>query len=191
MNPKFYRPVENEDLLGSAAKAKEVLGWEPKYGFEKLVEEMVLSDIELVKNGKIFSNTNLDWLVDESGGVVGSGLVNEPTFMENRAPSDGDSSAWAVDESQNAGDPVVEMGKGSDQSVAGSEHTEDSGIGGLEKPQTFDVTEVKCSTTLNGAPRGLDSVGEAKALDNNGGTDARCSSLPSVHLMAAESYLPS
>ncbi|KAK8061800.1 hypothetical protein PG994_008166 [Apiospora phragmitis] len=163
VNPKFYRPVENEDLLGSAAKAKEVLGWEPKYGFEKLVEEMVFSDIELVKNGKIFSNTNLDWLVDESGGVVGSGAVNEPTYVENRAPIDADSSAWA--------------------SVAGSEHTEDSGIGGLEKPQAFDVTEAKCSTTLNGAPRGLDGVGEAKAvLDNNGGTDARCLSLPPLSI---------
>ncbi|KAL7940479.1 hypothetical protein V8C42DRAFT_337456 [Trichoderma barbatum] len=76
VNPKFYRPVENHDLLGSAAKAKKMLGWEPKYTLESLVEEMVLSDIELVKNGKIFSNTNLDWLVDESKNTVDSGNTN-------------------------------------------------------------------------------------------------------------------
>lgn len=53
-----------------------MLGWEPKYTLDGLVEEMVLSDIELVKNGKIFSNTNLDWLVDESKNTVDSGNTN-------------------------------------------------------------------------------------------------------------------
>lgn len=66
VNPEFYRPLDNDNLLGLAAKAKSVLGWEPAYSFESLVEEMVLSDIEAVKTGRIFSNTYLDWLVDES-----------------------------------------------------------------------------------------------------------------------------
>lgn len=66
VNPKFYRPVENESLLGFAAKAKRVLGWEPEYTFERLVEEMVLSDIQLVKTGRIFSTTYLDWLSAET-----------------------------------------------------------------------------------------------------------------------------
>jgi hypothetical protein len=76
VNPKFYRPVENEDLVGSYAKAKKTLGWEPKYTLESLVEEMVLSDLELVKNGKIFSNTNLDWLVDELENTEDKGITN-------------------------------------------------------------------------------------------------------------------
>lgn len=43
VNPKYFRPAEVETLLGDATKAKEVLGWEPKYDFDALVEEMVLN----------------------------------------------------------------------------------------------------------------------------------------------------
>lgn len=66
VNPEFYRPLENDNLLGSAAKAKRLLGWEPQYSFKMLVEEMVLSDIQAVKASRIFSTSYLDWLVDES-----------------------------------------------------------------------------------------------------------------------------
>jgi len=41
---KFYRPAEVDILLGDATKAREILGWKPKYTFAKLVEEMVDSD---------------------------------------------------------------------------------------------------------------------------------------------------
>lgn len=43
VNPKYFRPAEVETLLGDATKAKKVLGWEPKYDFNALVEEMVLN----------------------------------------------------------------------------------------------------------------------------------------------------
>lgn len=43
VNPKYFRPAEVETLLGDATKAKQVLGWEPKYDFDALVEEMVLN----------------------------------------------------------------------------------------------------------------------------------------------------
>ena len=43
VNPKYFRPAEVETLLGDATKAREVLGWEPKYDFEALVEEMVIN----------------------------------------------------------------------------------------------------------------------------------------------------
>jgi len=46
VDPKFIRPAEVELLLGSPAKAKEKLGWEPKVGFSELVEMMVDADIE-------------------------------------------------------------------------------------------------------------------------------------------------
>ncbi|KAJ5205480.1 GDP-mannose 4-6-dehydratase [Penicillium cf. griseofulvum] len=39
VNPTYYRTLENETLLGSAAKAQRVLGWQPKYTFHNLVEE--------------------------------------------------------------------------------------------------------------------------------------------------------
>ncbi|KAE8372780.1 GDP-mannose 4,6-dehydratase [Aspergillus bertholletiae] len=60
VNRKYYRTLENETLLGSAAKAKRVLGWQPKYTFRALVEEMVLSDIRAVRSGRIFAHTPLD-----------------------------------------------------------------------------------------------------------------------------------
>ena len=43
VNERYFRPAEVETLLGDATKAKEVLGWEPRYSFEQLVEEMVLN----------------------------------------------------------------------------------------------------------------------------------------------------
>lgn len=46
----FFRPTEVEQLLGDPSKAKKELGWNPrKTSFEKLVEEMVLHDMEFVR----------------------------------------------------------------------------------------------------------------------------------------------
>lgn len=44
INPRYYRPTEVEMLLGDYSKAKEILGWEPKTTFKKLVKIMVLTD---------------------------------------------------------------------------------------------------------------------------------------------------
>jgi GDPmannose 4,6-dehydratase len=49
IDPAFYRPAEVELLLGDAAKARRVLGWVPKMGFEELVGSMVASDVDLVR----------------------------------------------------------------------------------------------------------------------------------------------
>ncbi len=40
-NPKYMRPQELEYLRGDATKIKESLGWEPKYNFETLLDEMI------------------------------------------------------------------------------------------------------------------------------------------------------
>lgn len=53
VNPKFFRPAEVELLIGSPARAKEVLGWEPKTTLEQLCQMMVEQD--LVRNQKGFS----------------------------------------------------------------------------------------------------------------------------------------
>ena len=45
---KFYRPAEVDSLVGDATKAREVLGWQPEYGFAQLVKDMVRNDIALV-----------------------------------------------------------------------------------------------------------------------------------------------
>lgn len=49
IDPKYFRPTEVELLIGDATKAKEKLGWIPKYDLKALVEEMVQSDLHLVK----------------------------------------------------------------------------------------------------------------------------------------------
>src|SRR5687768_4533583 len=45
-DPKFLRPAEVDHLIGTPAKAKKVLGWEPKVDFKQLVEMMVDADME-------------------------------------------------------------------------------------------------------------------------------------------------
>lgn len=45
VNPKFYRPAEVELLIGDPAKAKDILGWEPKTTLEELCAMMVKEDL--------------------------------------------------------------------------------------------------------------------------------------------------
>jgi len=45
VDPKYFRPAEVETLLGDPTKARTVLGWEPEYDFECLVEEMCTKDM--------------------------------------------------------------------------------------------------------------------------------------------------
>lgn len=50
VDPRFFRPAEVDELLGNPAKAKSKLGWNPRTtSFEKLIQIMVDSDLELVK----------------------------------------------------------------------------------------------------------------------------------------------
>ena len=41
VNENFYRPSEVDLLIGDSTKAKEVLGWQPKYTFDSLIDEMM------------------------------------------------------------------------------------------------------------------------------------------------------
>lgn len=49
VSPNYFRPAEVEELLGDPAKAKRILGWEPKVTFRELVEIMAASDWEIAK----------------------------------------------------------------------------------------------------------------------------------------------
>ena len=42
---RFLRPAEVDRLIGDASKAREVLGWKPRVGFEELVHLMVDADL--------------------------------------------------------------------------------------------------------------------------------------------------
>jgi GDPmannose 4,6-dehydratase len=49
IDPAFLRPAEVDQLIGNPAKAKELLGWEPRTSFEELIRLMTRSDLELLK----------------------------------------------------------------------------------------------------------------------------------------------
>jgi len=40
-NPKFMRPEELKTLRGDASKSREILGWQPEYTFETMLDEMI------------------------------------------------------------------------------------------------------------------------------------------------------
>ena len=48
-NPKYMRPEELKYLRGDCTKTKEVLGWEPEYTFESMMQEMVDHWLEKLK----------------------------------------------------------------------------------------------------------------------------------------------
>lgn len=49
VDPSYFRPTEVDELLGDPSKAKKELGWEPTYSLNELIEEMVLSDVNIMK----------------------------------------------------------------------------------------------------------------------------------------------
>jgi GDPmannose 4,6-dehydratase len=49
VDPKYFRPTEVDLLIGDPRKANTKLGWKPKYDLAGLVNEMVLSDLQLMK----------------------------------------------------------------------------------------------------------------------------------------------
>lgn len=49
IDSNYFRPTEVDLLIGDASKAKEKLGWQPKYSLKELVKEMVASDLETYK----------------------------------------------------------------------------------------------------------------------------------------------
>lgn len=50
-DPKFMRPSEVDLLVGTPAKAKKKLGWEPKVTFKELVAMMVDADMKMLETG--------------------------------------------------------------------------------------------------------------------------------------------
>ena len=45
----YFRPSDVENLLGDSSKAKKLLKWSPKYSFDMLVDEMIISDLDIAK----------------------------------------------------------------------------------------------------------------------------------------------
>jgi len=49
IDARYFRPTEVDSLLGDASKARERLGWKAEIPFERLVQEMVESDLEIAR----------------------------------------------------------------------------------------------------------------------------------------------
>ncbi len=53
IDPKYFRPAEVDLLLGNPAKAKAVLGWEPRVTFEELADMMTDHDLMLAERERV------------------------------------------------------------------------------------------------------------------------------------------
>jgi GDPmannose 4,6-dehydratase len=53
IDPRYFRPTEVDLLLGDPAKSKKVLGWKPRYDVNALLNEMVVSDLELMRGESV------------------------------------------------------------------------------------------------------------------------------------------
>ncbi|MBR1945952.1 MAG: GDP-mannose 4,6-dehydratase [Alphaproteobacteria bacterium] len=56
VDPLYFRPAEVDLLLGDATKAREKLGWKPKYNLNALCKEMVAYDLEAAKKEKLLKD---------------------------------------------------------------------------------------------------------------------------------------
>jgi GDPmannose 4,6-dehydratase len=57
VDPRYYRPTEVDLLIGDPSKANNKLGWKPKYNVHTLVEDMMRSDIALMKKDKFLKDS--------------------------------------------------------------------------------------------------------------------------------------
>ena len=49
VDSRYFRPSEVDVLMGDSSKAKNILGWKPKYNLSDLIDEMISHDIKLVE----------------------------------------------------------------------------------------------------------------------------------------------
>jgi GDPmannose 4,6-dehydratase len=60
VDPKYFRPTEVDLLIGDPSKAREKLGWVPKYDLPALVKEMVHADVDLFRREKILKESGFE-----------------------------------------------------------------------------------------------------------------------------------
>jgi len=56
----YFRPTEVDLLIGDNTKAKQKLGWEPKYTLPQLVREMVAADLDLFSREQLLKNSGFN-----------------------------------------------------------------------------------------------------------------------------------
>lgn len=65
VDPAYFRPTEVDLLLGNAAKARQKLGWVPKYTLPMLVKEMVQEDLKEAKKEVFLKSGGYEVLVPQ------------------------------------------------------------------------------------------------------------------------------
>ena len=60
IDPKYYRPTEVDLLIGDPTKAREKLGWEPRYSLQEMIHEMVEADIELFRRNQLLKEAGYE-----------------------------------------------------------------------------------------------------------------------------------
>jgi GDPmannose 4,6-dehydratase len=59
VNPRYFRPTEVDILRGDATKARILLGWQPRYSFKEMVQEMVAHDLREAERVLLCQQNNL------------------------------------------------------------------------------------------------------------------------------------
>ena len=60
VDPKYFRPTEVDLLIGDPTKAREKLGWVPKYDLAALIKEMVHADVDLFRREKVLRESGFE-----------------------------------------------------------------------------------------------------------------------------------
>lgn len=56
VDPRYFRPTEVDILIGDPTMAKTKLGWEPEYDLQRMVSEMVQSDLDIFKQNQLLKS---------------------------------------------------------------------------------------------------------------------------------------
>ena len=65
VDPRYFRPAEVDLLLGDSTKARQKLGWEPKYDLQAMVKEMIEEDLKEAKKAKVLKDKGYQILVPQ------------------------------------------------------------------------------------------------------------------------------
>lgn len=65
IDPRYFRPAEVDLLLGDATKAKQILGWTPKYTLPMMIKEMIEEDYKEAKKEKLLKKEGYEVLIPQ------------------------------------------------------------------------------------------------------------------------------
>jgi GDPmannose 4,6-dehydratase len=62
VDPAYFRPTEVDLLIGDATKSRQKLGWIPEYSLAGLIEDMMSSDLKLMKKESFLKESGYEIL---------------------------------------------------------------------------------------------------------------------------------